>query len=408
MMDKVEEAGSPVRCAGCVEGCGSSGCVGGCGGGGGDSSDLDLADLSDDTRDSTIASDDDNGQEIFDGGPDHESNSSLTHTQKFIDWRATHTGECEGGSGEAALHNGIVVTSSALDKASPPRVFTNTRERWRQQNVSGAFAELRRLVPTHPPDKKLSKNEILRLTIKYIKLLNSVLEWQQKEDEMWEHSNELEKPDLASGIEDEKIVISCQAKSSMMNSSNTSNAIARLSLNSSLPISTVVTPVPSVLSAQPAPTSSLNKSTSLHRHQQQELGCHSSSPQSPSPLFYRQSPSSPNDSCSSFSSSISPTARKLSPIHNNTATPMIPNTITTTSRLSPLSSVTSVRLATQTLTSPPSSLPGSITRAPVPQVTNSSQTVQIDDTVRCNERRFHPYVLAVRVRPGLALLPHHK
>lgn len=46
------------------------------------------------------------------------------------------------------------------------KIFTNTRERWRQQNVSGAFAELRKLVPTHPPDKKLSKNEILRMAIR--------------------------------------------------------------------------------------------------------------------------------------------------------------------------------------------------------------------------------------------------
>ncbi|KAK9877470.1 hypothetical protein WA026_018579 [Henosepilachna vigintioctopunctata] len=60
------------------------------------------------------------------------------------------------------------------------KIFTNTRERWRQQNVSGAFGELRKLVPTHPPDKKLSKNEILRMAIKYIKLLSSVLEWQQE------------------------------------------------------------------------------------------------------------------------------------------------------------------------------------------------------------------------------------
>ncbi|CAH0759800.1 unnamed protein product [Diatraea saccharalis] len=62
----------------------------------------------------------------------------------------------------------------------PPRkLFTNCRERWRQQNVSGAFAELRRLVPTHPPDKKLSKNEILRMAIRYIGLLCEVLEWQK-------------------------------------------------------------------------------------------------------------------------------------------------------------------------------------------------------------------------------------
>uniref|UniRef100_A0AAG5CR02 BHLH domain-containing protein n=1 Tax=Anopheles atroparvus TaxID=41427 RepID=A0AAG5CR02_ANOAO len=62
------------------------------------------------------------------------------------------------------------------------KMFTNTRERWRQQNVSGAFAELRKLVPTHPPDKKLSKNEILRMAIRYIRLLSNVLEWQKKQD----------------------------------------------------------------------------------------------------------------------------------------------------------------------------------------------------------------------------------
>lgn len=61
------------------------------------------------------------------------------------------------------------------------RVFTNSRERWRQQNVNGAFAELRKLVPTHPPDKKLSKNEILRLTIKYIMLLDTVVAYQKRQ-----------------------------------------------------------------------------------------------------------------------------------------------------------------------------------------------------------------------------------
>lgn len=55
------------------------------------------------------------------------------------------------------------------------RVFTNSRERWRQQNVNGAFSELRKLIPTHPPDKKLSKNEILRLAMKYISFLVQLL-----------------------------------------------------------------------------------------------------------------------------------------------------------------------------------------------------------------------------------------
>ncbi|CAN8178710.1 unnamed protein product [Coccothraustes coccothraustes] len=55
------------------------------------------------------------------------------------------------------------------------KIFTNTRERWRQQNVNSAFAKLRKLIPTHPPDKKLSKNETLRLAMRYINFLVKVL-----------------------------------------------------------------------------------------------------------------------------------------------------------------------------------------------------------------------------------------
>ena len=40
------------------------------------------------------------------------------------------------------------------------------REKWRQKNVADAFEELRKLVPTYPPDKKISKNEILRMAIR--------------------------------------------------------------------------------------------------------------------------------------------------------------------------------------------------------------------------------------------------
>lgn len=55
--------------------------------------------------------------------------------------------------------------------------------------MNGAFAELRKLVPTHPPDKKLSKNEILRLTIKYIKLLDQILEYQKRESGEWKEGD---------------------------------------------------------------------------------------------------------------------------------------------------------------------------------------------------------------------------
>lgn len=80
----------------------------------------------------------------------------------------------------------LIVDSSRPTGTGPKKVvrrmFTNSRERWRQQNVNGAFSDLRRLVPTYPADKKLSKNEILRLAIKYIKLLSSVLEYQKQHD----------------------------------------------------------------------------------------------------------------------------------------------------------------------------------------------------------------------------------
>ena len=73
------------------------------------------------------------------------------------------------------------INSTATSATSSGRkVFSNHRERFRQQNVSGAFAELRRLLPTHPIDKKLSKSEILKLSIKYIRLLQGVLKWQEE------------------------------------------------------------------------------------------------------------------------------------------------------------------------------------------------------------------------------------
>ncbi|KAL8620239.1 hypothetical protein ACOMHN_061430 [Nucella lapillus] len=51
-----------------------------------------------------------------------------------------------------------------------------TRERIRVEAFNVAFADLRKLLPTLPPDKKLSKIEILRLAICYISYLNHVLE----------------------------------------------------------------------------------------------------------------------------------------------------------------------------------------------------------------------------------------
>ncbi|XP_071529420.1 uncharacterized protein [Panulirus ornatus] len=51
-----------------------------------------------------------------------------------------------------------------------------SRERLRVEAFNVAFAQLRKLLPTLPPDKKLSKIEILRLAICYIAYLNHVLD----------------------------------------------------------------------------------------------------------------------------------------------------------------------------------------------------------------------------------------
>jgi nescient helix-loop-helix protein len=51
-----------------------------------------------------------------------------------------------------------------------------TRERIRVEAFNVAFSDLRKLLPTLPPDKKLSKIEILKLALCYIAYLNHVLE----------------------------------------------------------------------------------------------------------------------------------------------------------------------------------------------------------------------------------------
>lgn len=53
---------------------------------------------------------------------------------------------------------------------------TKRKERARHDNVNIAFGKLREILPTHPPDKKLSKCQILRLAVRYINLLNSILQ----------------------------------------------------------------------------------------------------------------------------------------------------------------------------------------------------------------------------------------
>nr|XP_053646483.1 uncharacterized protein LOC128698313 [Cherax quadricarinatus] len=322
LIGQVTDENSPGGVCGCV-----GGCVGGCGG---ESSDLDLADdLSDDTHDSTT--DDDHGEDGGSGGSGGGSGGSgdytSTHHPRYLSWRRSHGSGCEGGDSEGGL---VVEPGSGEESGAPQRtirkVFTNTRERWRQQNVSGAFAELRRLVPTHPPDKKLSKNEILRLTIKYIKLLNSVLEWQQKHDNL-------------------------DSDSCNNNTSKTGNANSRSS---------------------------------------------------------QLRPMSPNDTCLTLDASMRyryltlaspPSPNSPLPISSTSSTPSPVSYSTTSVRPSPL--------PTQVPTLPTSS-PPSPTPAPTPSTAPSPAPEELVPSSPDDPgRRYHPYVLALRVRPGLSLLNPH-
>ncbi|XP_030564760.1 class E basic helix-loop-helix protein 22 isoform X2 [Drosophila novamexicana] len=150
-------------------------------------------DLSDFSLNDTEEEDDDLRDYIVLNGSQTDANRSLSNSPRSASGQnlfasgnlappANGGSSQTGGPGTGAGGAGLGVLNAVSGNAGTGgvrKVFTNTRERWRQQNVSGAFSELRKLVPTHPPDKKLSKNEILRSAIKYIKLLSGVLEWQE-------------------------------------------------------------------------------------------------------------------------------------------------------------------------------------------------------------------------------------
>ncbi|XP_026159406.1 uncharacterized protein lyl1 [Mastacembelus armatus] len=114
------------------------------------------------------------------------------------------------------------------------RVFTNSRERWRQQNVNGAFSELRKLIPTHPPDKKLSKNEILRLAVKYINFLVTLLNDQAQENhrDSGEDEDEAEDEGAGAGLDSNKVNPLFQSHVSPPSSAHPASATAHRDIDS--------------------------------------------------------------------------------------------------------------------------------------------------------------------------------
>lgn len=110
------------------------------------------------------------------------------------DRSAAHRAKSGGGlirnhSGGPPSHHGRATSAASSSSSSSRqerrkhrratekyRTAHATRERVRVEAFNTAFGELRQLLPTLPPDKKLSKIEILRLAICYIAFLNHVLE----------------------------------------------------------------------------------------------------------------------------------------------------------------------------------------------------------------------------------------
>ena len=72
------------------------------------------------------------------------------------------------------------------------RKTSTVRERTRTHNVNDGFITLRNLIPTDPPDRKLSKIETLRLASSYIWHLNSLLlNSPQQTEAMQSHGTDL-------------------------------------------------------------------------------------------------------------------------------------------------------------------------------------------------------------------------
>ncbi|VDP88424.1 unnamed protein product [Echinostoma caproni] len=98
--------------------------------------------------------------------------------------RYRHYDKSSSTPGISPKYGRITISSfeHAHDTFGPNCIELDNRERQRQRSVNQAFVDLRALLPTYPPDKKLSKHEILRLSIKYIHVLEAILRHQEKVD----------------------------------------------------------------------------------------------------------------------------------------------------------------------------------------------------------------------------------
>lgn len=117
------------------------------------------------------------GFDMMLSGDHQESDLPWGHTDTLLDSLGAQCGSMPVGT-----HDGEAKVRSKEEKRRKRRATAKyrsahaTRERVRVVAFNVAFAELRKLLPTLPPDKKLSKIEILRLAICYISYLDHVLD----------------------------------------------------------------------------------------------------------------------------------------------------------------------------------------------------------------------------------------
>lgn len=96
----------------------------------------------------------------------------------YVKGSTDHQHEREDQNNDAVLEQGLSREERRRRRRATQKYRTAhaTRERIRVEAFNVAFSELRKLLPTLPPDKKLSKIEILRLAICYISYMTHVLE----------------------------------------------------------------------------------------------------------------------------------------------------------------------------------------------------------------------------------------
>lgn len=92
---------------------------------------------------------------------------------------SSDTSQCSSNSDDQSIKSsqGVQsIKSSCKNRSGLPkrRMEANARERDRTMSVNSAFKILRSLIPTEPPNRKLSKIETLRLATSYINHLNNV------------------------------------------------------------------------------------------------------------------------------------------------------------------------------------------------------------------------------------------